>query len=724
MLAVGLIMNLPRYLVAEPSPAVPPGESVESSAALELMEILRPSRGYLFDEAGQALIERLNRQIRETRERESKADQLQTTRGIAAEREQAEKKLFDLVEQCAQLVEVKLAGGHAIAEASAPIRLPGDAGALLIRVRMGAGEACCRRVEYDLSQSRASIPLDIAPTGTTWAVVGLTNVPAGVSSLVFEFKPLGGKVHPLALSVKAPQPAHVWIQILSARTGEPVPAMIELTWKTDGAGRRPVNAVDFSGQFDNLGRASAQRHANLAGRLNGRLWWCVPGPFDMPLPPGEWHIAIRHGLEYVPVTDAFQVAPGQMLEKTYRLRQWVDMPSGGWYSGDDHVHCRLTSDDDADRLMAWARAEDVHVINVLRMGDVYRTWFQQRGFGPAFRKTSGNYVLVPGQECPRTHSDGFGHTISLNLTAAVRDVDRYWLYDWAADAVHAQGGLFGFAHAYLTHPYIRRGMSLIATAPRVDFAEIMQVGQMGTDFYYDFLNLGYKLTATAGSDVPWQGTLGEVRTYAFIGRQPFSADAWFDALRNGRTFVTNGPMLELRVDEAMPGDQITLGQAGSLHVRARAWGDPDVMVPVRLEIVCHGEVIRQAESSDLGRQELTLDFELPAEDGFWLAARATGSDGSRAHTTPVYAVREPLRFWKLEAVNGLIAQRMENLQDIERLMAEARRRVETGEDEGNLTARTMAQQAGELQIRISAARAFYNDLLNTAARERKLRSSP
>ncbi|MEX2272687.1 MAG: hypothetical protein WD690_14535 [Vicinamibacterales bacterium] len=34
-----------------------------------------------------------------------------------------------------------------------------------------------------------------------------------------------------------------------------------------------------------------------------------------------------------------------------------------------------------------------------------------------------------------------------------------------------------------------------------------------------------------------------VRNYAKINR-PFSADAWFDAFRRGRVYVTNGPFLE------------------------------------------------------------------------------------------------------------------------------------------------------------------------------------
>jgi hypothetical protein len=626
-----------------------------------------------------------------------------------------------VVGACDKVVEVTLKDGRAVVSRTEPVIFQGDTGALLLHVRSGPGQIHVATAGYDLTQSREPIPIAISADGDTWAVVRLSNVPAGRSSLVIRLNLPGASVVPFMVTVQAPEPARISIKILSEKTSQPIPAMVKLAWKANGQDRRPSNAIDLLPQFEGLGRLSPGRFATLPGRLKGHSWWCVPGPFDMPVPPGDWEIIVRHGLEYVPVFGEFTTQPGQGLELTYRLRQWADMPRLGWYSGDDHVHARMISDDDAGRLMVWARAEDVHVVNVLKMSDVYRTWFQQRGFGRPFRVVEGDYALVPGQECPRTHSDGFGHTISLNTAGYVRDIDRYWLYDWVADEVHRQGGLFGFAHAYLTHPYIRRGSSLVAPQPRVDFAEILQAATMGTDFYYDWLNLGYKIAVSAGTDVPWSGSIGEVRMYAYLGDQPFSPDAWFAAVKRGRTFVTNGPMLDLRVDAAMPGDELTAPQPRRLRVRCRAWGDRDYMVPTRLEIIRHGEAIKVIESAEVSQNELSLDFEVDSADGFWLAAKATGSDGSLAHTTPVYVVREPLRFWKHEAVAGLVAQRMANLDDIEQLIARARQAVEQGKADNNMTARTMAQEAPELLGRVAEARAFFGQLKQTAEREKPLR---
>ena len=212
--------------------------------------------------------------------------------------------------------------------------------------------------------------------------------------------------------------------------------------------------------------------------------------------------------------------------------------------------------------------------------------------------------------------------------------------------------------------HVHRDMSMNVLKGKADFVEVLQFLRLGTDLYYDFLNTGFKLTASAGSDVPWGGTIGEVRLYAYVGRNTFSADAWFEAVRAGRTFVTNGPMIEFRVEGALPGDEVKLARhekGRQLRVKARAWGNAGRMLPVELEIIRHGEVIRKVTPDRDSQSELALDFEVDAGFGFWIAARAKGSDGSQAHTTPVYVVQEPLRFWKHEAAQELIASRLESL---------------------------------------------------------------
>jgi hypothetical protein len=357
--------------------------------------------------------------------------------------------------------------------------------------------------------------------------------------------------------------------------------------------------------------------------------------------------------------------------------------------------------------------------NIVKMGDISRTYFEQRGFGPAFRVTDGDYVLSPGQECPRTHEQ-LGHVLGMATTSMVRDTDRYYLYDTMFDTVHAQGGLAGYAHINSDAFFVHRDMTINLPRGKVDFGEILQFNILGTDLYYDFLNIGCKLTASSGSDVPWGGTVGEVRAYAYLGAKPFSADAWFAAFKRGRTFTTSGPMLEFEVDHALPGDELRLKADRKLKIRARAWGDPKHVAPLRLEIVRHGAVIRAADSGQAA--EVKLEFTLDAGAGCWLAARARAGDGTSAHTTPVYVVREGLRFWKFDGLDDLLAKRLASLAEIEQIVADARRLNAEGKLGTDRAKIQLALEGDALLERVGLARQIYEDYRRTAEAERPIRA--
>ena len=187
----------------------------------------------------------------------------------------------------------------------------------------------------------------------------------------------------------------------------------------------------------------------------------------------------------------------------------------------------------------------------------------------------------------------------MNTQSMIRDTDQYYLYERVADAVHAQGGLWGYAHVCSSKLQRRSRHEHQHPQGQVRLRGADAVRRAGHDLYYDFLNTGFKVTASAGSDVPWGGSVGEVRLYAYIGDQPFTADAWFEAVRRGHTFTTNGPMVDFRVDDALPGRRDHCSKENrKLHVKARAWGDPDAWSRRKLEIVRHGDVIKTVESSD------------------------------------------------------------------------------------------------------------------------------
>ena len=149
--------------------------------------------------------------------------------------------------------------------------------------------------------------------------------------------------------------------------------------------------------------------------------------------------------------------------------------------------------------------------------------------------------------------------------------------------------------------------------------------QYTTGLYYRYLNLGFKLPPSAGSAT---GVLpnpaGYNRMYVRL-TAPFNVENWYTALRDGASFVTNGPMLFF---DAKPD-----GNKTAVHVKAQA------REPLqRIEIVANGEVIRSV-TPEVGAKQWESRFTLDTGKHSWLAARcfrATEGNVRRAHTSPVY----------------------------------------------------------------------------------------
>ena len=128
----------------------------------------------------------------------------------------------------------------------------------------------------------------------------------------------------------------------------------------------------------------------------------------------------------------------------------------------------------------------------------------------------------------------------------------------------------GYAHVAGELFNVRRGLALDVPLGAVDFVEVLQDGILATELWYDFLNLGFALTPTAGFDFPCPSAPGGERNYVHVG-EAFSVNAWYVQLRANRTFVTNGPMLEFTVNgngigskiELLPGDEIEVVASAS-----------------------------------------------------------------------------------------------------------------------------------------------------------------
>ncbi len=129
------------------------------------------------------------------------------------------------------------------------------------------------------------------------------------------------------------------------------------------------------------------------------------------------------------------------------------------------------------------------------------------------------------------------------------------------------------------------------------FKDARGVGKLSEAMFWQMLEAGFKITPTAGSGFDNNDTnVGYNRVYAYSETTP-TESSWWQAIHQGRTFVTNGPLLRANINGMPPGSvqssyrsqSIALDIAVSLSVR-----DPVDY----LDVVFNGETIYSAKLED------------------------------------------------------------------------------------------------------------------------------
>lgn len=189
----------------------------------------------------------------------------------------------------------------------------------------------------------------------------------------------------------------------------------------------------------------------------------------------------------------------------------------------------------------------------------------------------------------------------------------------------------------------------MAILTKIDALELDHLDWMQTqekNEWYRLLQVGTRLPLTGGSyKLSGDSVVGSLRTYARLRPgEDFNYKNWIEAVRAGRTFVTNGPLLTFTVNDLDPGAVIDLPADAPRKVRINA--EARSIVPFeRLELIVNGDAMACVEASgDPTSALLEGEFEVPGT--CWIAARCWGNspafaasspdDHAAAHTSPVY----------------------------------------------------------------------------------------
>ena len=216
------------------------------------------------------------------------------------------------------------------------------------------------------------------------------------------------------------------------------------------------------------------------------------------------------------------------------------------------------------------------------------------------------------------------------------------------------GAVVGMNHVMLDLFGASNGLAMNMPIDGFDYLEILQQSVLGTEQLYNWLDLGYKITPTAGTDFPVMGHMGQERTFVHVDGK-LSLEKWKKSIRAGKAFVSNAPVIELSVNGKGMGDEVRVKPGEKIAITASASINPDFDELDRLELVAHGRVIKSVRSK-FGQAELALDVELETDHGLWLAVRAYGKKSAKAHSGIVYVLTEGRDgFWNYERAEELVA---------------------------------------------------------------------
>lgn len=421
---------------------------------------------------------------------------------------------------------------------------------------------------------------------------------------------------------------------LSVRDGQGVPTPARAV-VTDASGRfyAPQRAWMHHAEFDRNEYPFEARYFHTAGEDS------------IEVPAGIAKIEVMKGFGRKPEQRTLHISAGQVSEVAVVLpaRPWLDGSERRWVSADVHVHMNYGGHyrNTPSHLILQAQAEDLDIVENLIVNKEQRIpdiAYSGRGVDPA--STSQNLV-VHGQEF---HTSYWGHLGLLGINGGII-LPGYAGYPNTAaaslaptnadvaDLAHARGGLVGYVHPYeeepqpLTKPAHTDADELPVDVAlgKVDYLEIVAFSdhQATAGVWYRLLNLGFKIPAAGGTDAmadyaTLRGPVGLNRVYASVVNGPLSSEAWLESLRQGRTFATNGPLLDFSLEGTPIGGTLNLARAGRAGFAARLYS----IVPLdHAQVVCNGRVVRELKLAAT-RGELDVKDTVPLTESGWCLLRA------------------------------------------------------------------------------------------------------
>jgi TolB protein len=370
---------------------------------------------------------------------------------------------------------------------------------------------------------------------------------------------------------------------------------------------------------------------------NGIVFFYSPGKIEIEAPLGNLTITAVHGFSTIKKDQEIKLESGSMTTEIKLDRIW-NAKQNGWYAADNHFHLNYggTNQLDPEDILIDLKAEGIDIAFPL-VANLGNRFLEQDLLA---WKNNGLPIISFGQEV-RSHF--LGH---LNL---IGTKELYWPWVWGPrydiyktdDRLNAEplrfvrekGGLGGYVHPVSVRDPFEEGAARsvpVSLTADVILGEVdmLEVGCLWTDeigtaaLWHEFLNLGIPVALSAGSDVMNDlyrtMAIGATRVYVKPEGE-FSLESYLDALKKGKSFVSNAPQILFSIDDKEAGDVIKSN-------KKKAKWKLTVHSPVNydtVEIFVNGKVVWSKESKRGTSETYTGTINIP--EGGWITARVSGT---------------------------------------------------------------------------------------------------
>lgn len=480
-----------------------------------------------------------------------------------------------------------------------------------------------------------------------------------------------------ALSFQDTTRCRLTLELVDSKTGESLPGVVQL--RTSDGQAVPLKELINRGQ-------------GLSEKAPISRWWVLPARTTVEVPADRLKLTAFSGLE----TELTEIGVDLSGKREHALKvtltRFAQPRPQGYVAGNTHLHLRKLSKEQADRYLRETPLVDgldiVYVSYLERAKDDLE--YTSNNYTPHdLAHLSTDHVhFGHGQEHRHNfgaYGEGYGHILFLDIPVIVRPVsigpgitaagsDAPPLRQ-GIDEARRQGGKVIWAHNMYGFEDVPNWLT-----GRVHANNIFDGGTHGSykESFYRYLNIGLRVPFSTGTD--WF-IYDFSRVYAMTDK-PVTPKQWLDLLSEGKTYITNGPLLELTVDGQPIGSTLELKQPADLTIRGSARGRIDFQ---RIELVKNGEVIAHAKSQAVDKHfEAKLSDGLTIDGPCWLALRTppppVATDPTLqaavpeneyggqlfAHTSPIYVRYAGRDVFDRATCEKLLDETRKNIEEIKR----------------------------------------------------------